>query len=162
MLKRDLLKYRSSDLLQDMDKGTYVLILFLEHDKKIMVGRGGRSSCILFRSGYYAYVGSAYGPGGLRSRIKRHLIKDKKCVWHIDYLRKEAVPIEVWVDVHDKKQEKIWADALINMKGSHPVENFGNTDDRKTRTHLCYFNALPSFRFFRQCITKSDHILNYE
>lgn len=162
MLKMDLGKYRGSPLLPDMGKGTYMLILLLEQDKNITVGRGGHSSCILFRSGYYAYVGSAYGSGGLRSRIKRHLIKDKKCVWHIDYLRKEAVPIEVWVDVHDKKQEKIWADALINMKGSHPVENFGNTDDRKTRTHLCYFNALPSFRFFRQCITKSDHILNYE
>jgi Uri superfamily endonuclease len=95
MLKLDLRKRKSGHLLPDIGKGTYVLIFFLERDKDIMIGRGGRSP-ILFRTGYYAYVGSANGPGGLWSLIHRHLIKDKKCVWHIDYLRKEAVPVEVW------------------------------------------------------------------
>lgn len=151
MLKLDLLKYRRGNLLPETGKGTYVLLLFLEQDKEIVVGRR-RSSSILFRAGYYAYVGSAHGPGGLRSRINRHLIKDKKSVWHIDYLRKEAVPVEVWVNVHEKKREKIWADALIVMEGSHPVENFGNTDDRKSRTHLCYFNYCPSVRALRRLV----------
>jgi Uri superfamily endonuclease len=152
MLMLDLQKYRSGYLLPDAGKGTYVLLLYLEHDKEIVVGRLRSSSSIFFRAGYYAYVGSAHGPGGLKSRINRHLIKDKKSVWHIDYLRKEAIPVEAWVNIHDKKQEKIWADALIVMKGSHPVDNFGNTDDRKSRTHLCYFNYRPSFRVFRQLV----------
>jgi Uri superfamily endonuclease len=154
MLKLDLLKYRSSGLLPDTGKGTYVLLLFLERDKEIVVGRRRRSSSILFRAGYYAYVGSAHGPGGLRSRINRHLMKDKKSVWHIDYLRQEAVPVEVWMNVHETKREKIWADALIVMEGSHHVENFGNTDDRKSRTHLCYFNYQPSVRAFRRLIAQ--------
>jgi Uri superfamily endonuclease len=151
----DLQKYGSGNLLPNTGKGTYVLLLFLEKDKEIVIGRQ-RSSSILFRAGYYAYVGSAHGPGGLRSRIDRHLIQDKKSVWHIDYLRKEAVPVEVWVNVHEKKREKIWADALIVMKGSHPVENFGNTDDRKSRTHLCYFNYWPSVQAFRRLVTQID------
>ena len=72
--------------MPDMGKGTYVLILFLERDKDMTVGREGRSSRIPFRAGYYAYVGSGHGPGGLRSRIHHHLIKDKKCVWHMLYV----------------------------------------------------------------------------
>jgi Uri superfamily endonuclease len=154
MLKLDLLKCRSANLLPDSKKGTYVLILFLEQDKEIVVGRRRTSSSILFRAGYYAYVGSAHGPGGLRSRISRHLIKDKKSIWHIDYLRKEAVPVEVWVNVHEGRQEKIWADALIVMKGSHPIENFGNTDDRKSRTHLCYFKYCPSVHAFKRLVMR--------
>jgi Uri superfamily endonuclease len=133
-------------------KGTYVFILYLEKDAEIVVGRRKSSSSILFRAGYYAYVGSAQGPGGLRSRINRHLIKDKKSVWHIDYLRKEALPVEVWVNVDGKKEERIWADALVIMKGSHAIENFGNTDDRKARTHLCYFTNRPSIRAFRRLV----------
>jgi Uri superfamily endonuclease len=156
MLMLDLLKHRSGNFLPDIGKGTYILLLFLEQDKEIVVGRRRSSSSILFRAGYYAYVGRAHGPGGLRSRINRHLIKDKKSVWHIDYLRKEAVPVEVWVNVYEKKQEKIWADALVVMKGSHLVENFGNTDDRKSRTHLCYFNYRPSFRAFRRLVTQIE------
>ena len=154
MLKLDFLKYRRGNPLSDSSKGTYVFILFLERDKEIVVGKRKNSSSILFRAGYYAYVGSAHGPGGLRSRINRHMIKDKKSVWHIDYLRKEAIPVEVWVNVHEKKLEKLWADALVVMKGSHAVENFGNTDDKKAWTHLCYFNSRPSIRAFRRLVTQ--------
>ncbi|MFH1490573.1 MAG: GIY-YIG nuclease family protein [Pseudomonadota bacterium] len=128
------------------------MILFLEREKEIVVGRGMSSSFHLFSAGYYAYVGSAHGPGGLKSRIHRHLIEEKKSVWHIDYLRKEAAPIEVWVSGHEKKPESVWADALLLMKGAHPVENFGNTDDTKSRTHLCHFYDKPSARAFRRLI----------
>ena len=156
MLKLELLKYKCGYHLSNTGKGTYVLLLFLEQDKEIVIGSRKSYSSILFRAGYYAYVGSAYGPGGLTSRIRRHLIKDKKSFWHIDYLRKRAVPVEVWVDVHEKKHEKTWADALILMKGSQPVENFGNTDDRKSRTHLFYFNHQPSFQSFRRLVMEIE------
>ena len=146
-------KMHNSILLPDKGRGTYVFILFWERDKDIVIGSQSRSSSILFRGGYYAYVGSAQAPGGLRSRINRHLIKKKKSVWHIDYLRKEAMPVEIWVEVHEKKQEKIWAEALVVMKGSHPVENFGNSDDRKSLTHACHFKYRPFFGAFRGLIT---------
>ncbi|MBN1849005.1 MAG: DUF123 domain-containing protein [Deltaproteobacteria bacterium] len=97
-------------------------------------------------------MGYLFGKGRLVTSVKiyRHLIKDKKCVWHIDYLRKEAVPVEVWMEAREKEQERIWADALINMKGSHPVDNFGNTDDKKSRTHLCHFNHRASVHTFNR------------
>ena len=124
--------------LPDLGKGTYLLLLQLKRNRRIEIGRRKGSSPILFRAGYYAYVGSAFGPGGLRSRIKRHLWKDKKPVWHIDYLREVAEPVEVWICGGERKMEREWADALIWMEGSQPVEGFGNTDDRGSKTHLFY------------------------
>lgn len=150
----DLKKYKNNIPFPDPGKGDYVLLLYLEKDKDIVVGRRGCISSTPFRAGYYAYAGSAHGTGGLRSRINRHLIKNKKSVWHIDYLRKETTPVEVWFSAHEKRQEKIWADALIAMQRSHPVEYFGNTDDIKSRTHLCYFRRRPSFRTFCQIVNR--------
>jgi len=42
-------------------KGTYILILTLNKSRKIYIGRLGEFT---FEYGYYAYVGSALGPGG--------------------------------------------------------------------------------------------------
>jgi Uri superfamily endonuclease len=133
-----------SQLPANLGKGTYILILQLKRNRRIKIGRRKDSSPILLRPGYYAYVGSAFGPGGLKSRIRRHLRKDKKSVWHIGYLREVAEPVEVWVYSGEKRMEREWADALIRMEGSQPVEGFGNTDDRGSRTHLCYFGERPS------------------
>jgi Uri superfamily endonuclease len=149
-LKRSTLTYAED--LPDLGKGTYILILQLKRNRRIKIGRRKGSAPILFRAGFYTYVGSAFGPGGLRSRIKRHLRKDKKCVWHIDFLRELAEPVEVWICCGERKTEREWADALIRMEGSQPVEGFGNTDDRRSRTHLCYFGERMSLEDFRNRI----------
>jgi Uri superfamily endonuclease len=140
---------REVEGLPALGKGTYILILQLKRNWRIKIGRRKGSSPILFRAGYYAYVGSALGPGGLRSRIKRHLRTDKKCVWHIDYLRKVAEPVEAWICSGERKMEREWADALIQMEGSQPVEGFGNTDDKRSRTHLCYCEERPMIEDYR-------------
>ncbi|WP_246660633.1 DUF123 domain-containing protein [Nitratireductor sp. XY-223] len=36
--------------------------------------------------GLYVYAGSARGPGGLRSRLKRHFARQKAIHWHVDQL----------------------------------------------------------------------------
>jgi Uri superfamily endonuclease len=51
-------------------KGTYVLIAFEAHMKRLKIGRLGACDIV---PGYYAYVGSAFGSGGLRARIGHHL-----------------------------------------------------------------------------------------
>jgi len=57
--------------------------------------------------GYYIYIGSAFGPGGVRARMLRHLRADKPKHWHIDYLREFCYshllhtftkPDNVWLD----------------------------------------------------------------
>jgi Uri superfamily endonuclease len=65
--------------------GTYALILRSHSKATTQVGRWGR---INLETGYYIYIGSAFGPGGVRARVSRHFRKEKRKHWHIDYLRK--------------------------------------------------------------------------
>lgn len=68
------------------DPGIYTIILRLDNEMDIQVGSLGSRS---FMKGYFAYTGSARGPGGIK-RVKRH--QDVLCSlntvrrWHIDYL----------------------------------------------------------------------------
>jgi Uri superfamily endonuclease len=48
------------------------------------------------RPGYYVYVGSAFGPGGLRARIEHHARPAVRPHWHIDYLRRYTRLEAVW------------------------------------------------------------------
>ncbi|MDD2769951.1 MAG: GIY-YIG nuclease family protein [Methylococcus sp.] len=59
----------------------YQLDIVLAADSLIAVGRLGE---FLFPAGRYAYTGSARR--NLDARIRRHLSRDKKLRWHIDYL----------------------------------------------------------------------------
>ncbi|MCT9097890.1 DUF123 domain-containing protein [Haloarchaeobius sp. HME9146] len=69
-----------------MAAGTYTLLLELDRDATIEVGALGP---IDFDSGWYAYTGSAFGPGGF-SRVDRHheLAAGERDTrhWHVDYL----------------------------------------------------------------------------
>ena len=90
-------------------KGTYVLIAFVAQMKRLRIGRLGTYDLV---PGFYAYVGSAFGPGGLRARIGHHLESTAAPHWHIDYLLQCAVPTEVWYTTADKKLEHQWAEFL--------------------------------------------------
>jgi len=66
--------------------GTYTLLIELDSAATIDVGALGELS---FDAGWYAYVGSAQGPGGF-SRVQRHreLAAGERTVrhWHLDHL----------------------------------------------------------------------------
>jgi len=68
-----------------MDKGIYCLI-FRTSGCPVRIGALGVLS---FRAGWYIYVGSALGSGGLK-RLGRHIslaqLHDKQPKWHVDYL----------------------------------------------------------------------------
>lgn len=123
-------------------KGTYILILVLDADKTIQVGRLGR---IAFKKGWYAYVGSAFGPGGLVARIRHHIRPKKKCHWHLDYL--DAQVTEAWVSDDGKQLEHSWAKEL-NKAASGYIRGFGCTDC-KCDSHLFYFDSLRFLNKFR-------------
>jgi len=67
-----------------MEPGIYILLLRGEG-----VVRIGSLGTLTFTSGYYGYVGSALGPGGL-ARVSRHMRVaaggGRRPRWHIDYL----------------------------------------------------------------------------
>ena len=89
--------------------GTYILILRLERTRIIQVGKLGR---FRFPLGWFAYVGSAFGPGGLRGRLKHHLNPSSRTHWHIDYLGNVADLNQVWIAKGEKLREHTWAALL--------------------------------------------------
>ncbi|MEM0322310.1 MAG: GIY-YIG nuclease family protein, partial [Thermoprotei archaeon] len=72
------------------DSGVYQLVIRLDRECAITIGRLGR---FVFPAGYYVYTGSA--KKGLEARVSRHLREDKKLKWHIDYFLKHARVVEV-------------------------------------------------------------------
>lgn len=112
--------------LIESGKGTYVLILRLEKFARVRIGRLGVAE---FDCGFYAYVGSAFGPDGLAGRIGRHLKAQKPCHWHIDYLRRRCQLIDIWYTVSPVHREHDWARALAETQGaSIPIPGFGSSD----------------------------------
>ena len=129
--------------------GTYVLILRLPHPATVDVGRLGR---FRFPAGWYAYAGSARGPGGLAARTGRHLRSSKPLHWHVDYLRAQALPDQVWYAVGTRKQECTWARALSSLPGaSIPVPHFGASDCH-CPAHLIHFTAPPDLATFARAV----------
>lgn len=130
------------------DRGTYILLLWLPLPAVVQVGSLGSFS---FAAGTYAYVGSAFGPGGLRGRLRHHLAPVLKPHWHLDYLRiAGARVVEVWFCVSLTIQEHHWSDVLAALPGaSLPVPRFG-ASDCTCRSHLYGFAARPTLADFAQ------------
>ena len=59
---------------------TYQLTIQLKQDSTVQIGKFGTFE---FPAGYYVYTGSA--KRNLEARIQRHLSKEKRLKWHIDY-----------------------------------------------------------------------------
>ncbi len=117
-----------------MMKGIYCLLIRLENNCKINVGKIG---IIEFKSGFYIYVGSALN--SLDARLKRHTRKEKRIFWHIDYLLKNAKIIDI---IYAKTTERIEckiAELLFN--NLKPIPNFGSSDC-KCKSHLFYSDDL--------------------
>ncbi|MFC2071069.1 GIY-YIG nuclease family protein [Chloroflexota bacterium] len=113
-----------------MIKGSYILVLGLLEGQDITVGSLGS---INFSGGYYAYVGSALG--GLETRLNRHLRRDKKLHWHIDYLLKKATINNI---ITCRTGERIECDITQTLgRRFESVLGFGSSDC-KCRSHLFF------------------------
>lgn len=119
-------------------KGDYLLLIRLSTAREITVGRLGT---INFKPGGYVYVGSALG--GLKNRIERHLRKERKFHWHIDYLLEYAHVDNILTIVTDKSLECDLAEFL----GRHfdSVPHFGSSDC-KCKSHLFYSRNITELR----------------
>jgi Uri superfamily endonuclease len=126
-------------------RGTYALVLHARRIRKIRVGRFGE---VQISPGYYVYVGSAFGSGGLRARLAHHCRRTQRPHWHIDYLRAVLPLREIWFATGNKRQESLWARLLADQPGAGiPVPGFG-ASDRRGATHLYRFARKPSLRHF--------------
>ena len=135
------------------EAGTYALVLSCPVETAIQVGR---LVSLRLRHGFYVYVGSAFGPGGLRGRMAHHLKVSERPHWHIDYLRARARLEEVWYCRDAEPREHQWASAVRAMRGAEmPVAGFGSSDCR-CRSHLYFFEHRPSRRSFQRKLRALD------
>ncbi len=111
-----------------------------------------------FPSGYYVYVGSAFGSGGLRARVGRHLRTRKARRWHIDYIRARMRVTDTWYTLDTEKQECQWANILVSLGGQRPSKGFG-ASDCNCESHLFHFEQLPRLSAFRKKSTVKVQIL---
>lgn len=141
--------FNNSGNRQNETAGTYVLILQLRSPCNITIGKLGAFN---FIDGYYLYIGSAFGPGGLKARIRRHLKPEKKSHWHIDYLSTAGAVIDTWISGLAEKNECHWARTIESVKGlSTPVPGFGSSDCACC-SHLFYRPKKPTFESFRRLL----------
>jgi Uri superfamily endonuclease len=129
-------------------RGIYVLIIQVEKEAELNVGALG---ALTFKPGLYAYVGSAQA--NLEQRIKRHLTREKRLFWHIDYLLDNAAAKIVKVLYKEGgKAEECAVARVLSEKGA-PVDGFG-CSDCSCRSHL--FRVGGDFGF----LLESMQVLN--
>ncbi len=136
-------------MILQQKSGTYALILNSSGQRTITVGKLGE---LKVHKGYYVYVGSAFGPGGVRARIKRHCRIRKPHHWHIDYIRPVLELSEVWYTYDPQKREHQWADIIMGINGmQQPLEGFG-ASDCQCSSHLFYSISPIRFKDFQDLI----------
>jgi endonuclease-3 len=127
------------------NSGTYVLILELTDDTTLTIGALGEYQ---FTSGYYAYVGSALGPGGF-NRVLRHIRisegSNQTRKWHIDYLSSVSKIIEVHKVFSLERVECTISTAIFNNLGISSMKGFG-CSDCKCGSHLYYSENLVEIK----------------
>lgn len=129
--------------------GTYVLVLSSRSTELIQIGKLG---ALQLQSGFYVYVGSALGPGGVPARIAHHLKVSRRPHWHVDYLRAHTRIEDIWYRLDGQRLEHTWAERFSLAEGaSVPLLRFGSTDCR-CESHLFFFERRPSRKRFRQVL----------
>ena len=142
-------------------KGTYIFFsrVIIAND----IRYNSKGQVHHFPRGWYAYVGSAFNSGGLKSRLNRHFYGTGNGPWNIDFFRKGVIPYNrAWVSYQDKKLEREWYSSFQLINGvSVPMVNFGNSDDRAKnlipgvkKTHLFHFKKMFKIKDFQAIVDK--------
>ncbi len=119
------------------EPGAYVLLIELGAPLALEVAS---LACAVLPAGRYAYCGSAYGPGGLKARIGRHLRADKAHRWHVDHLTGAGRIVDFRAVPGGRECDLL--DRLLEAPGAVvPVPGFGSSDCRACPAHLV---ALPA------------------
>lgn len=131
-----LIATRDMDAIPDA-AGAYLLAVDLA--AALALDFGGFAGQVL-PPGRYVYCGSAYGPGGLRARIGRHLKRGKPLRWHVDRLT-AAGHIAGIAAIPRARECDLAARVLAVPGAAVPAPRFGSSDCRRCPAHLI---AVPS------------------
>ena len=117
-----------------LSKGIYCLTIKLVKRCNIQVGCLGNFG---FPRGFYVYVGSAQN--NLEDRIERHLRRDKKMHWHIDYLLHYGQVICVHTYAGEKHTECVLSQKIGNLKNAMILVSGFGSSDCSCASHLYFF-----------------------
>ena len=121
-----------------------------------------------FESGWYVYVGSAKGPGGIKSRTDRHLTlhreNAKPLIWNIDDLREAVVIEEIWFSYDEASLEHEWSQAIMkHFRAEVPVKRFGSKDCKaKCPAHLFRLAKRPVAAALRSAFNPNKKLIHLE
>ncbi len=118
------------------DRGVYLLILAIDEDRLVTVGKMGE---LQLKAGYYVYAGSAMK--NLSKRIARHRRKQKKSRWHIDYLTALAASVTA-VPILTADRLECELAGSVRAIAAEAVAGFGSSDCR-CPGHLFFFSNNP-------------------
>ncbi|HIQ06651.1 MAG TPA: GIY-YIG nuclease family protein [Anaerolineae bacterium] len=131
--------------------GTYALLTRLDEPTRLTVGRLGTFT---FPAGDYVYVGSAFGPGGLRARLLRHTrpAAAKRMHWHVDSLLSVSRLVGMYWEEGARRSECDWVQRLLQLPDAQvPVPGFGSSDCRAgCPAHLLHFPSGISIERIRE------------
>lgn len=114
------------------EKGAYLLSIRLE---RAVPADGLARFRAGFAPGDYVYAGSAYGPGGMAARLRRHFRKDKRLRWHVDRLTVAADRVAALALAGGNEcalVEKLLAGGAFRIA----AKGFGSSDCRRCESHL--------------------------
>ncbi len=118
------------------EPGIYILLVEVSAPIALRFDKRG-SRVAWLPPGCYAYVGSAWGPGGLEARLGRHLgyRRGKRLHWHIDRLLSSgfAAPRGYVAAIGCREEGGV---AACLAERYEPIEGFGATDDDSVSSHL--------------------------
>jgi len=113
------------------EAGAYALTFRLDGPVTLPISRLNNP---VLAAGIYVYAGSAFGPGGIRARVSRHLRANKKPHWHIDHLSACAACVEV--KIYPGGRECALVADMLATGADVPVPGFGSSDCRDCAAHL--------------------------
>jgi Uri superfamily endonuclease len=112
-------------------RGAYVLGLHLREAVEV---RSGKTQFDLL-PGWYAYAGSARGPGGVRARLGRHFRRDKRRHWHVDQLTLAAGTM-FGLAIEGGSECELASRLARSGAFEFPIGGFGSSDCRDCPSHL--------------------------
>ena len=104
------------------DRGSYILVIKLQRDVRLEIGRLGEMK---YKKGFYCYVGSA--KANLGKRLERHRRLRKKMFWHIDHLR-EAAEFHAAIPIRASEDLECEIAGAIEKIADWTVPAFGSSD----------------------------------
>jgi len=135
---RDLVGVPASELFSadaaERMPGSYLLLLGLAAPLTIHIKkRDWRLS-----AGLFVYAGSAHGAGGLKSRLARHFLREKKRHWHIDRVTLGARAMRA-LCYQARSECELCARLLASGHFSVPIPGFGSSDCKDCPAHFLEF-----------------------